>query len=479
MTNTTTRIRSGITFFLLFLASVTIAASHQQVTVAQSGIGGGIGGGGFSSASMTTIRSGIALPPESILVEEFYNYHFHDIPTPIDNRPIALDARWGNKTANSANRTAYLQVGLATNRDVDLDLARPLNLCFVIDHSSSMLEGGRLEDVKKSLLAALKKLRPVDRISIVIFNHNAETLVEPMLMDQPALVRSAITAIRADGSTNLNDGLVLGFQQVEKHLDAAYNNRVVLLTDGKANNGVTYSESIINNANAFIKKGIELSTIGLGQDYNHALLRQLSESGNGLLHFVGDNRDIEKVFVEELDGLLACVAQKPTLTIEFDQRLQVEHIYGYSPQSKRGNLVFKLDPLNSGTTQAILVKFKVNKRLLGNADIPVKVKLDYQNVTTGKHETLNQQQDLNFLAGVRKKIDPLTDPSVRRNVSIGDLAEGIKQMAVLSQDQKFDAAEKQMKKHLKTIRQRYQGSIDKHVKRVRKIAKNYLAMLEE
>ena len=435
--------------------------------------GGGFGGGGFSSASVSLVRSGVTPPPEGIIVEEFYNYHFHDIPSPRKGQAIQLDARWGTDRTNSRQRRAYLQIGMATTRDIDLQSARPLNIAFVIDRSGSMAND-RIENVKKSLLVAIKKLRPVDRVSVVCFDSQAEVVVESQRFKNPEAIKSGINGIYAQSSTNLCAGLLLGYQQVEKHYHSALNNRVILLTDGKTNQGIKDPEEIARKSVEYNKKGIDLSIIGLGHDFNHSLMRRLARSGRGLIHFVADEKDIEKVFVEELDGLLSAAAKNISLSIKIDDKLHVGHVYGYSPRIGKNSLKFSIDPLNSGTTQIVLAKFQVREQLRNDAKIPISVRLEYTNIVTGKTEKVDKKLTMTFAAEDRQPIDPLEDPSVRRNVTIADIAQGIKGMAKNVRENRMKAARQYLKQRLKLASRRFPRTQDKEVERTRKIAEKYL-----
>ena len=434
---------------------------------------GGFGGGGFSSASVSTVRSGICPPPEAIVVEEFYNYHFHDIPSPEGGEAIHLDARWGSPITNNLQRHAYLQIGLATKRDIDLANVHPLNISFVIDRSGSM-QGDRIANVKKSLLAAFAKFRKTDRVSVVTFDTEAETIVASQPVTNLRAIRSAIRGVEVGGSTNLCAGLMLGYQNVQQHLDPRHNNRVILLTDGNANQGIIDSEEIARKSIEFNQAGIDLSTIGLGQDFNHALIRRLARSGRGLVHFVGDEQDIEKVFVDELDGLLAGVARNVSVAVDHSKGLTLHHVYGYSPKVGPNSVQFSLDPLNSGTTQVLLLRFRIPDTKRRSRSFPLSVRLTYDDIATGETETVRSNVDLVFKRNSRQAIDPLTDVSVRRNVTISDIAQGIKGMSELLVERKTKKAKSLLTSRLALAADRYPIAVDAEVRRTRELAVGYL-----
>ena len=451
---------------------LAISSANSSILFAQ----GGFGGGGFSSATFSSIRSSAMPPADSIIIEEMYNYHRHDITLPENNDSIALDVRFGSTKLNRLNREAYLQVGLATKRDVDLTAARPLNIAFVIDRSGSM-DGMRIANVKVALKTCMKKMRSIDRVSIVTFSDKSELVAFPQLVSAPDRLNIAIDGIKTGGSTNLSAGLMHGYQMVKRNFKKAHNNRVILLTDGNANEGIVDSEKISKASARYNKLGIELSTIGVGKDFNHALMRKLARNGQGLIHFVADDEDIHKVFVEELDGLLSAVARKIRLSFRVKSPLQIERIFGYSPKVAEDSVEFDLDPLNSGTTQLVLAKLKVRDSLKKDAEIPVVVKLQYEEVASGKTRSLSGAATLRFRQRDGRRINNLSDPVVRRNITIADLALGIRQAAEFSELDKVTEAENLLKDRLQIVRLRYRMFTDPKVARVKKLALKYVNQL--
>lgn len=463
------RVRHRGTFAFLIVFSVGLF--FECGTCAAQG--GGFGGGGFSSSSFSSTRAGHLPPADSIFIEEFFNYHRHDIRLPKADETIAMELRWGCSVANETNREHFLQIGLATARDRMLDDARPINLCFVIDRSSSM-SGNRIENVKKAMLASLDVLRETDTVSIVVFAEGARTVVEPRRVGDGLLLREAIQGIRVGGSTNLCAGLMKGLAYVEKNFDSDHNNRVILLTDGRTNQGECDSEAIITKAKPFLERGIDLASIGVGSDFNHSLMRQLAESGRGLVHFVENDADIEKVFVDELDGLLSSATTDVTLRLQFEDGLRVDHIYGYSPILGREEIRFDLDPLRAGTTQVVLLRCRVADIVGERIALRVRATLEYTDTNTERKGTLQQQAALRFDPFDGRRLNPLSDAGVRRNVSIALLADAIKSMAVMWEQGKYPGARVLIRERLRLVESMYPMAMDDEVDRVRDIAREYL-----
>ena len=260
--------------------------------------------------------------PDEVAVEEFVNYHKHRLPLPKWGQAVAMDTRWGNNEISRSQREAVLQIGFTTaevNERTDL---RPLNLVFVIDKSGSMDESDKMSRVKDGLRTMVGRLRPDDIVSIVTFDTRAQVLYQAQPIGDGNGLRNAIDCIVPEGGTNLHSGLMLGYAEAKRHFRPGATNRVILLTDGIANVGVTNPSRIAAESAECNGRGIDLSTIGVGLDLNNDLLRTLARSGRGLYHFISDYKDINKVFVNEVQSLISSVAKNVEVRIEYGPGLQ-------------------------------------------------------------------------------------------------------------------------------------------------------------
>ncbi|MBO0797766.1 MAG: hypothetical protein J2P31_03000 [Blastocatellia bacterium] len=108
-----------------------------------------------ASAARARYLSEIGMMPSSreVAVEEFVNYHRHEIERPKAGEAVALDVRWGNDRAYGAGREAVLQVGFSTALARDRQELRPINLSLVIDKSGSMADSDKMSRVKAALFA--------------------------------------------------------------------------------------------------------------------------------------------------------------------------------------------------------------------------------------------------------------------------------------------------------------------------------------
>jgi len=239
-----------------------------------------------------------------IIVEDFVNYHKHQIKFPTNEKPeISID--YNNSILNS-NDKFILQIGVATASKKHLKKSdEKVNISLVVDNSGSM-SGQKLDFVKNAMKTFVEKLDNGTTISIIVFNSNASIKKHNVILNNDrSLVYQAIENIHSMGSTNINEGMILGYEEISKVHDLGENSRLILLTDGMTNQGETNHEIILANSKKFNDLGIEISTIGVGESIDFDLLRNLAENGNGSNHFIGDSEtDIQKVFVNELESLV-------------------------------------------------------------------------------------------------------------------------------------------------------------------------------
>jgi Ca-activated chloride channel family protein len=201
----------------------------------------------------------------------------------------------------------------------------PVNVAFVIDRSGSM-GGQKIELAKQAVQTAVSLLKPADRFAIVTYDDMIEVVARSTVATAEAK-RNATRALQdvdARGSTNLGEGWLRGCEQVAAINDERYISRVILLTDGLANQGITDHDELRRHASELRARGIMTTTIGLGEDFNEELLRGMSLAGGGNFYFVERASQILDTMTSELQETLDIVARSVTLTVTAPSILAVE-----------------------------------------------------------------------------------------------------------------------------------------------------------
>jgi Mg-chelatase subunit ChlD len=451
---------------LILLALGALSASAQE-------------GASTAAAARTRYLSEMGLIPasRSVAVEEFVNYHRHQIGRPRAGEAVALDVRWGNDRVSASDPEAVLQIGFSTALANDRQQLPPLNLALVIDKSGSMADADKLSKVKESLLTLVNQLRETDTLSIVVFDSEAEVLRPAREVGDREEVRRLIRRIEPGSSTNIHAGLMLGYKEALKNYKREATNRVILLTDGIANQGVTNPSQIARDSLSFNDRGVDLSTIGVGLDLNKDLLRDLAKSGRGLFHFVADAQDIDKVFLKEVQSLVAPVATEPNLEIVYGPGLELAQVYGYEPERVEGGLKIKLDNMNQGLTQVVLLRFRAKTRGPDSARPAVRVNFSYYDIEQKRRVTKGDEALLSTGGGTAA--DMLRDTEVGKNFTIAQLAQAIRDMAVAVEAKRYQDAERLLNAAIAKTYQRYPHLEDEDISRTLLIAQKYQELVRK
>ncbi|GAA2215773.1 VWA domain-containing protein [Nonomuraea monospora] len=261
-----------------------------------------------------TLQEGRWPAPGEIRPEEWVNAFRQDYAQPAgDGFTVHVDgARLPQRDE------AVLRVGLQT-RASDSAERRPANLTFVVDVSGSMADDGRLNLVKSALLKLLDQLAPGDQVSIVAFSDSAEVLATMTPLTAREELRAAVERLAVEGGTNLQEGVLTGYREAVKAFRPAATNRVILLSDGLANQGATEWQTISDQVKEQAAKQLTLLTVGVGRDYGDELMERLADTGDGMAVYVSSEEEATKLFTTQLAGTLDLRARDAKAQVVFNQ----------------------------------------------------------------------------------------------------------------------------------------------------------------
>lgn len=291
------------------------------------------------------VADGMRPERDSIRIEEWVNaFSYGDSAAQED--ALALSVKAG--ATPRADGTGLVRIGVASQEIADEDRPRA-NITFVIDTSGSMDIRERLGLVQSSLALLVESLNPEDTISIVIYGSDAEPLLEPTRVADRDTIIGAIDELRPGGSTNMEAGLRMGYEQArEGHLEDGIN-VVVLASDGVANVGVSDGEELAADIAGAGDEGIHLVTVGYGMgNYNDTLMEQLANQGDGFYAYVDTFEQAQELFVEQLTPTLTVVARDAKTQVEFDPELiESFRLVGYQNRALE-NEEFRDDTVDAG-----------------------------------------------------------------------------------------------------------------------------------
>ena len=295
---------------------------------------------------------------------------------------------------------------------------RPLNLSLIIDRSGSM-SGAKIDYTRQAAQFMVQNLSPLDYLSIVLYNDQVETLIEPALVVNKDAITQKIEKIRISGTTNLSGGWLQGCTHVEHNFSSQRLNRVILMSDGLANRGVTDATKLINMASKrFALENISTTTMGLGTDFNEDLMMAMANAGGGAFYFIESPEAAPTIFNEELRGLLSVVGQNLTITLTLtDHVSKIKQLNAYPEFSDKNVNSYRLGDVYGDEEKILILELDIPAlQTLGETEIAT-LKFDYDELTidgASQHHTWEMPVNVNVRTSVPEPI--ARDPQVMENV---------------------------------------------------------------
>lgn len=233
----------------------------------------------------------------------------------------------------------------------------PVSLAVVIDRSGSM-SGLPLENAKTAAQKLVDRLAPGDAFSIVTYSTSDETVM-PMSLATAAnkdQARRAIAAIYDDGGTCISCGINRGANELSRTPISQSVERIVLISDGRANEGVSDRDELARLAQQTAAKGTSITTMGVGLDFDEVTMQRLAEVGRGNYYFVEDTANLEGIFAAELGGLAETIGSDVSLVLTEGPGVSIQDVYGY-PMTRNGSqIIVPVADIRAGETRKVVVR---------------------------------------------------------------------------------------------------------------------------
>lgn len=242
---------------------------------------------------------------------------------------------------------------------------RPMRLALVIDRSGSM-SGEPLDEALRCAEYISAGLQPHDQVGVVLYDNSVSVALPLSPGGSPGAVRAALASVESGGTTALHDGWLAGARLLEQG-SAETLSRVLLLSDGQANEGLCDPDEIQKHCADWAARGVSTTTVGLGRAFNEELMIGMARAGGGQQYYGQTAADLHDSFDEELSLLKALYLRGLRCKLVPGQRVIAEPL----------GLVHKLDggriglsDLAWGAEAWLVVRLHISRNVAPHPGVP-------------------------------------------------------------------------------------------------------------
>jgi len=309
---------------------------------------------------------GPIVPPERPVVQP--------IVRPVQPAVFSANGSGGVTLAGRLDRASVLegQGGLvrmeltiaAAERATGVEHRVPTDLVVVLDRSGSM-QGHKLTFAKAAIRQLIDELGGDDRFALVTYAAGAHLAIPLADARDDGALNRQVASITANGGTNMSSGLDLANRTVAGSRASGRTARVILISDGLANQGDPSPEGLRRRAGQAVRGEFAVSTVGVGDDFNESLMSSIADAGTGNYYYLQDTRSLATVFSDEFAATRTQVASGVQVTLEPDPGVTVVSAGGYPLEQTDGRTSFRPGTLFGGQQRSVWVTYRVPHQTVG------------------------------------------------------------------------------------------------------------------
>ena len=235
----------------------------------------------------------------------------------------------------------------------------PLNISLVIDASGSM-GGGKLEAAKEAALGLAERLTKRDRLTVVSFASDVLVHLDavPVTAGNAVRIRREISRLTTRGTTFLSGGWFAGVDCAARvaEKNPQMSPRVILLSDGHANEGIVDPDELCEHAKELRMRGVLTSALGIGDGYDEQLLQGIAENGGGRLHDAELTTEISSVLLGELDDIFGTLVEDAQFTVTVPDGVRVEALGKGRVEVHDGCFAVSIGPVRNDVERTVVLK---------------------------------------------------------------------------------------------------------------------------
>lgn len=332
---------------------------------------------------------------------------------------VTLDLSLANPVLEESGlQTTYLRIGLTGARVESASERAPINCAIVLDRSGSM-SGEKLLQAVEAAHTALDMLRDGDAVSVITYSDGAEVMVPSSILDGRNRRRfhRLLDDIGADGNTALFAGVAMGSRELETYLEARRVNRVILLSDGIANVGPSSPRELGTFGETLRRRGISVSTIGLGLGYNADLMYELAARSDGNHAFVERPSDLSGIFRREFESLMAVAATDVEIRVSFAPGIRPLRLLNREGELYGDRAIISMNQIYSLQEQYVLLEVEVDPRAAADARSAAEVTVDYLDPVRGTGGRVDRSVGVSFTVN-REEVAAARDSRTLADVTL-------------------------------------------------------------
>ena len=318
-----------------------------------------------------------------------------------------------------------------------------VNVALVLDKSGSM-SGEKIAQAKEAAVQAIRRLGTKDLVSIVAYSNQADSIAPAQKAGNVSKLENIIRNLRAGGGTALYAGVNQGAAELRKNLSKEYFNRIILLSDGLANQGPSSTVDLVRLGRAFVKEDISVSTIGLGGGYNEDLMAGLAKEGQGNLYFAETSSELSGIFDAEIGDALSVVARNAVIRIEVQGKARPIRLIGRDGKIEGNEVEIEIKHLYGGQDKFALLEVEVPE---GNHDQSISlanVSVSFNSAQGEKRQSRKTKIGCSF-----SKDEKVVNESVNEDVIVAyvdnQVAEAKEQAIQLADEGRHEEAVRELK----------------------------------
>jgi Ca-activated chloride channel family protein len=260
---------------------------------------------------------------------------------------------------------------------------------------------------RQAAMFCVDQMLATDRLSVVTFDDRIEVLFPSEPVTNKQAMKDLISRVTARSSTALHEAWVRGGLTVSENMLDQGINRVVLITDGLANVGITNTDEIVTQAMGLFQRGVSTSTIGIGADFNEDLLMPMAQSGGGNAWHVVEPDDMQQIFQIELEGLIAQFAHTVSLSLIPADGVRVVDVLNDFEYTETGR--YRLPNLQAGSPLNIVVQLRTGAQEVGTQMRLLDLRLGFTPQDAKNAEVLKQAHTVEFGTQTDVERSPVND----------------------------------------------------------------------